>query len=384
MTDTEVTNLRRLINHSILSDEEKTEYLGFVQQYGKGRRRGKGSRNSAFLRVQKAIGGRSGVKIERQNSKRLSSLSQRTTRSTQEERDIASALEQLVSLSYRQYSTVIPLACLSLLLETETSSWPVLAVICCYSILWRSLPEDVKADRDRTHAQLIPTTLGRVKSTYKSLIDLLSLGSERPAIIEGEPNSQRYLSHNTILAFVSDFNLPISKLPAGKPVVALALPNGPLLGLACVAVASYYTAMPINASSGQDQFRLDIQCAIPNVILVLEEDVTRLGLDAPWVAEAEIEVMIVNPKPNLIFTTSPWNRPISLAAPSRKANTADDVSFILFTSGTSGKKKAVPITLHSLLSSTALVIQSWDLMADDVCLNMMPLYHMYVAFRRCI
>lgn len=382
MTTAEVTSVRRLINDSILSDDEKKEYLSFVQQYiGKGRRKGKGSRNSAFLRVQKAIGQRSGVRIERQNSNRsiranrLSSLSQRSTRSTKEEQDIAAALEELVFLAQEQYSTCIPLACLSLLLETETKSWPVLAVICCYTILWRSLPEDVKANRDRKLAQLASNALGRVKSSYKGLLDLLS-SSDRPAIIE--PNTQRHISHSTISAFVTDFNLPISRVLDGKPIVALALPNGPLMGLASIAVASYYTAVPVNASSGADQFRLDIQLVSPHAILVLEDDVQRLGLEDSWVVDSGIEILIVKPKPNLTFTTSPWNKPMSLIEPNRKANTADDVSFILFTSGTSGRKKAVPITLHGLLTSTALVIQSWDLSGEDVCLNMMPLYHMYV------
>lgn len=384
MTTLEVTNARRLIYNSILSNDEKTDFLGFLDKYvGKGRR-GKRTRNSAFLRVQKAIGQRAGVKIERRNSvrsSRLSSLSQRSTRSNFEERDIVTALEQLVFLAQsRQYQTCIPLACLSLLLESETSSWVVLAVICCYSILWQTMPEDVKSGRDQAYAELTNTALRRVKSSYKSLLDLLILGTDKPAIIES--NSQRQLTHKAISAFVCSFNLPLSKTPAANPIVALALPNGPLLGLACIAVATYYTAVPINASSGHDQFRLDIQLASPNVILVFEEDAQRLGLGAAWVENAEIEVLIVKPKPNLTFTTSPWNKPNTLVEPCRKANSADDVSFILFTSGASGRKKAVPITLHSLLTSVALVIQSWNLTDDDVCLNMMPLYHMYVSFQQ--
>lgn len=374
MTTAGITNVRRLIYNSILSNDEKTDFLGFVDKFvGKGRR-GKRTRNSAFLRVQKAIGQRAGLKIERQNSSRLSSLSQRSARSTHEERDIVTALERLVFLSQSgKYRTCVPLACLSLLLEAETSSWVVLAVICCHSILWRSLPEDVKSGRDRTYEELTSTALTRVKSSYDSLLDLLALGTDKPAIIE--PNSQRQLTHQAISAFVTSFNIPFTNTPAAKPIVALALPNGPILGLACIAVASYYTAVPMNVSSGHDQFRLDIQLVSPNVILVFEADIQRLGLGAEWVDDAGIEIMIVQPKPNLTFTTSPWNKPNALAEPRRKPSSADDISFILFTSGVSGRKKAVPITLHSLLTSVALVIQSWNLMDDDVCLNMMPLYH---------
>lgn len=370
MTSVDATSVTRLINNSILSKDDKREYLGFVQQYGKGQRRGK---NLAFL--QKAIGQRTGLKIERQKSNRSNRLSSPSVRSTPEERNIAAALQQLVFLSQNHYSTCVPLACLSLLLETETNSWPVLAVLGCYSILWRSLPEDVKANRDETYAVLTSTALRRVKSSYKGLQDLLFSGDDSPAIIES--NSQSYLSHNTISAFVADFNLPISKAStSASATVALALPNGPLLGLACIAVATYYTAVPINTSTKRDQFRLDIQLACPNVILVLESDITKLGLDATWVVDAGIEILIVKKKANLTFTTSPWKGEISLIEPNRRVNTADDISFILFTSGTSSRKKVVPITLHTLLSSVALVIQSWELGVDDVCLNMMPLHHM--------
>lgn len=59
----------------------------------------------------------------------------------------------------------------------------------------------------------------------------------------------------------------------------------------------------------------------------------------------------------------------------RSPNKADDIGLILFTSGTSGTKKVVSLTVHSIIAGIVFVIDSWGLTTSDVCLNMMPLYH---------
>lgn len=41
----------------------------------------------------------------------------------------------------------------------------------------------------------------------------------------------------------------------------------------------------------------------------------------------------------------------------------------------SGKKKTVPYTLDTLTVGATCVIASWGLTPDDVCFNMMPLFH---------
>ena len=48
---------------------------------------------------------------------------------------------------------------------------------------------------------------------------------------------------------------------------------------------------------------------------------------------------------------------------------------LLHTSGTSGNKKLVPYSLDMVAVGAACIISSWNLSPDDVCLNMMPLFH---------
>lgn len=51
------------------------------------------------------------------------------------------------------------------------------------------------------------------------------------------------------------------------------------------------------------------------------------------------------------------------------------VVLLLHTSGTSGNKKLVPYTLDMVSVGAACIISSWNLSPADVCLNMMPLFH---------
>lgn len=48
---------------------------------------------------------------------------------------------------------------------------------------------------------------------------------------------------------------------------------------------------------------------------------------------------------------------------------------LLHTSGTSGNKKLVPYSMDMIIIGVGAIISSWNLGQDDVCLNMMPLFH---------
>jgi acyl-CoA synthetase (AMP-forming)/AMP-acid ligase II len=48
---------------------------------------------------------------------------------------------------------------------------------------------------------------------------------------------------------------------------------------------------------------------------------------------------------------------------------------LLHTSGTSGNKKLVPYSLDMLVVGVGCIVSSWCLSPSDVCLNMMPLFH---------
>lgn len=291
----------------------------------------------------------------------------------QSSRSHASALQILESTLLSHNSSTVPLTYLASIIATEPGPWPALQLIRCYNKAWRALPEEAKGGRGDRYSTLVEKTLSQVKNSYGTLINSLHGDSKKPAIFDTQGGG--CITHEVLYNFVLKFHLPITTSTTRKPVIALALPNGSLLALACLAVATYYTATPISSSGGAEQFRLDVQLTQAQVILVCRADVTRLELDAPWISHAGIEVLIVDQNSNMTFTTTRLNRPTSTSLCPRIANGPDDLGFILFTSGTSGTKKVVPLTIHSMLSSVAFVVESWDLKESDCCLNMMPLNH---------
>jgi long-subunit acyl-CoA synthetase (AMP-forming) len=146
--------------------------------------------------------------------------------------------------------------------------------------------------------------------------------------------------------------------------------------LACLAVATYYTAVPINTSGGPKQFKSDAMVASPQAIMVLESDIDSLGLREPWVAAANIKILLVEQNLQSTFSVRTLHKSTSPSLQlQHSTNSAEDFALMLLTSGTSGTKKLVPVTTSSLMIGICCVIDSWGLSSEDTCLNMMPLNH---------
>ena len=286
-------------------------------------------------------------------------------------RETLVSLFKSIPLSHE--ASCVPLACLSFILRIIPDSWLVFDLIRCHSRLWQALPENVKSGNDPKFSTLVDESLKQVKNSYQNLLELLHSDSDKPAI--SETQHHKSFSHRALSRFINDFRVPVPIYNGTKPTVVIALPNGHLLALACLAVATYYTAAPINSTNGAEQFRSDVLHTNSKTILVCRLDLERLGLYDSWIAEASIEVFVVDEKPDMTFNLSPLNMPSQLSDGPRIQNRPDDLAFVLYTSGTSGNKKAVPLSLHNLVSGVAFVIESWHLTENDVCLNMMPLNH---------
>ncbi|KAK3319542.1 hypothetical protein B0T19DRAFT_388344 [Cercophora scortea] len=210
------------------------------------------------------------------------------------------------------------------------------------------------------------------------------------------PDHNRYITHSSLCSFVETFSIP-SLLPdhvgstntSKKDIVGIALPNGPLLAALCLAVANRYIAAPLNcdASIGPEQFKADVRQSGASCILTTRADVNRLGLTLPssWTTDRPVSVLIVDGDGIESGASLRYQidnlRIIGLdGTPLRlhqqpEPNKADDIAIVLFTSGTSGTKKLVPITVGNIISGVRFVVDSWALTSNDVCLNMMPLFH---------
>ncbi|KAF8159331.1 AMP-dependent synthetase and ligase [Crassisporium funariophilum] len=215
--------------------------------------------------------------------------------------------------------------------------------------------------------------------SIQTLIDCLCIGSA-PAIYS--PDSGRPpLLHNDLHSFVSTFVLPHSRNRiqlSRNDRVMVALPSGPENALALLALGSYHSCAPINANCTavelrDDAIRLRAKAVVTTVDVGKRLDLQRLQ------EETNCEVIYVHARhsgPAGLFDLTILDD-VNITTPSTpsEAHGLDDVSLILHTSGTSGKKKVVRYTLRTLLVGTWCVVRSWGLKSSDINLNMMPLFH---------
>lgn len=194
---------------------------------------------------------------------------------------------------------------------------------------------------------------------------------DRPAIYSGSTDD--YITHAQLRQCVQNFRLPGHHTPK-KAIVAVALPNGPLLAVGVIAVSTYYVAAPVTPSVGVEQFKADVVQAGATIILTTKEDYQRLELGG-WTADAGIQVCLTSLDANrsLPITTPSGNSITNI--PATQPNRPEETCIQLFTSGTSGNKKLVPISMGAAMNGAQCVIESWGLTPEETCLNMMPLHH---------
>lgn len=193
--------------------------------------------------------------------------------------------------------------------------------------------------------------------------------------------------------FVSnEFDLRIFGLEEGARV-ALLLPNGPELAVAIVSVISKWCAAPINPTNTKEEIKAELVSTRARAIIILAG--AAMNDAALHAAESlGIGVLVLNVTGSItgLFRISSL-RPVTPSAvfdqnPKRVAETVKgftcfdhpETVLLLHTSGTSGNKKLVPYSLDMIIAGVGCIISSWNLSSDDVCLNMMPLFHIGTDF----
>ncbi len=158
--------------------------------------------------------------------------------------------------------------------------------------------------------------------------------------------------------------------------VGIVLPNGPDMATCFAAVAATCTAAPLNPAYKADEFEFYLSDLKPGALILAEGD------DGPARAVADrlgIPVIALHPDadgPAGRFRLDISALPASPAASPGPAE-ADDIALVLHTSGTTARPKIVPLTNRNLAASARHIGDSLALTADDVCLNVMPLFHIH-------
>ena len=181
------------------------------------------------------------------------------------------------------------------------------------------------------------------------------------------------LTHRGLRALAGRTRESLNAMGIGRhDRVAMVLPNGPEMAAAFVAVATGATTAPLNAAYRGEEFAFYLSDLDAKCLLIQQ------GMDSPARAvAAERGIPVVELVPG--DAAGDFSLVSSLAGTPAVSGTAEaeDIALVLHTSGTTSRPKIVPLRQINITASAYHIGENLRLTPDDVCLNIMPLFHIH-------
>ncbi len=202
---------------------------------------------------------------------------------------------------------------------------------------------------------------------------LLQAGADAAHAI-GAPD-RPWLTHGGLRALAEKTVASLSVAGIGRgDRVAIVLPNGPEAATSFLAIACGATTAPLNPAYTRDEFLFYLNDLGAKAVVLQD------GADTPAreaAATAGVPVIALVPGEAAgDFTLRPEAAMAGTPAYPGLAG-ADDVALVLHTSGTTSRPKIVPLRHVNVTASAANIGRALALTADDLCLNIMPLFHIH-------
>src|ERR1700761_2065844 len=156
--------------------------------------------------------------------------------------------------------------------------------------------------------------------------------------------------------------------------VAMVLPNGPEMAAAFIAVGCGATTAPLNPAYRAEEFEFYLSDLGAKALVIME------GMESPALAVAAARnIPIVTLVPAHKAGDFKLTSTMSSASPPALGGFAaeDDIALVLHTSGTTSRPKIVPLSQINVTASAYHIGNTLSLREDDVCLNIMPLFHIH-------
>jgi oxalate---CoA ligase len=209
-----------------------------------------------------------------------------------------------------------------------------------------------------------------------SIGQLLDIGLPAANAI-GAPEGATPLTYARLKTLAGKTLASLNALGVGREDrVAIVLPNGPEMAAAFVAIGACATTAPLNPTYRAEEFEFYLQD------LKAEALVLEVGSDSPARAVAQkLGLPVVELKPERSLGAGHFSL-VAVAAMGGKAARPgfagpDDTALVLHTSGTTSRPKIVPLLQRNVLASAQNIKTTLALTAEDVCLNIMPLFHIH-------
>ena len=213
-------------------------------------------------------------------------------------------------------------------------------------------------------------------SSLTTIHELLQVGSNDAIAVSGLDRSA--LTYAGLRKLVSETVAALNEFGIGRnDRVAIVLNNGPEMATAFVSMACCATTAPLNPAYKQDEF--DFYLAdLGAKALVVEQ-----GSDSPAVAAARagniriLDLCIDPASPAGTFSLKSRDTAAEVESVNDGLAERDDIALVLHTSGTTSRPKIVPLSHANVCASAANIQTTLSLESSDVCLNVMPLFHIH-------
>jgi acyl-CoA synthetase (AMP-forming)/AMP-acid ligase II len=208
----------------------------------------------------------------------------------------------------------------------------------------------------------------------KTILSLLARGSSDASAIDAPGHAP--LSFQGLRALVDRTGAALNAAGVGRgDRVAIVLANGPEAATAFLAVACYAVTAPLNAAYRDEEFSFYLSDLKARALIVQQ------GADTPARRVAAVQgipIFELVPDPSFAgaFTLVPPAEATGIPGLPGVAG-PDDVALVLHTSGTTARPKIVPLTHANLAASALHIGRTLQLGPSDVCLNIMPLFHIH-------
>lgn len=213
-------------------------------------------------------------------------------------------------------------------------------------------------------------------SSPSTIHDLLQAGDDGRIAISGIDRAD--LSYLELRDLVSQTAKTLNGLGIGRnDRVAIVLPNGPEMATAFVAIAACATTAPLNPAYTQEEYDFYLSDLNARALLV------EKGSESPAVEAArarKIPLLELNTQADLPAGSFSIDA-VQNGGREQNRNTgmagADDIALVLHTSGTTSRPKIVPLSHRNVCASAVNIQNTLRLAPNDVCLNIMPLFHIH-------